>query len=111
MSADKKRKQQPWMLKVKVGDVLRSGRGTLRVVRSVCRFSNGDLASVSFAIKHCSWTKRCLTAMSYHDLNYNGYTRTGINWKMKGPLDPEINAHAENHNLRKLTCCAVRGIA
>ncbi len=105
------RKQPEWMRNVKVGDVLRSGRGTFRVVRSVAFFDDGQLRSVQFVIRHCSWTGRCLTSMNYTDMVGNGYEPTRIKWKMNGPLDPIINAHAENHRLQQMHCCDVIGIA
>lgn len=106
-----KRKQPDWMRDIKVGDVLCSGRGTMRVVRHASFYSNGDLRSVQFIIRRCSWTHRCLTTMNYNDLQYQRYSPTMFHWKMKGPLDNVIAKHVKDHNFQTLDCCAVKGIA
>jgi hypothetical protein len=55
------RRQPKWMKSVKIGDILEDAHGSRRVVRSVTFYSCGALHSVSFTIKHCSWTHRCDT--------------------------------------------------
>jgi hypothetical protein len=107
-----KRIPQPsWMAAVKVGDVLRSGSKTLRVVRKVSRFKDGSLRSVTFSIRHCSWTRRPYTVMGYTDLRLLGYARVGANLKLESPLDRELALDIADHNRRQVTCCMVKGIA
>lgn len=106
-----KRLQEPWMTHVKVGDVLRSCTGTLRVVREVSRYKNGDLSAVTFAIRHCSWTRRPYTTMNYTDLRMQGFTRVGANYSLKTELDARLARDIADHHRRDVTCCEVRGIA
>lgn len=105
------RMQLPWMAVVKVGDVLRSGSGTLRVVRYVSRFKDGELRTIGFAIRRCSWTHRPYTLYGYTDLKANGFTRIGANYSLSTELDKKIAAAIADHNDRSLNCCAVRGCA
>jgi hypothetical protein len=99
------------MRDVKVGDVLVRGRNTPRVVRSVSRFKNGDLLCVHFAIRHCSWTHRCTTAVNYTDLRCLGYEPLGVNVPLNTALDKRIARDLlyENRFKPKLDCCDVRG--
>ena len=103
--------QPRWMLRLKVGDVLVSARGTERVVRNVSRFKNGDLSCVTFAIRHCSWTGRCYTVLGYTDLNYCGYRPAGAVVKLRTKLDRHIQRCIENNEDRTLDCCDVKGVA
>lgn len=107
------RKQAPWMASVRVGDVLRSARGTFRVVRSVSRYDDGQLHCVTFVIRHGSWTDRPLTTMNYTDLMGNGYEPVipRVRSKMATPLDAEIARHVADHRLRELSAADVVGIA
>ncbi len=60
-----------WIKHIKKGDVLESGRGTLRIVR---RVTHGEKrTSVSFAIRHPSWTTRPFTTYGETDLKTLGY--------------------------------------
>ena len=103
--------QPEWMSKVRVGDVLRSRGGTYRVVRKVS-YRNNRLHCITFAIKRCSWTKRCSTTMNCHDLRYAGYKPVlNVKWKFATTLDESIQADIMDLNRRKLNCCDVRGVA
>lgn len=105
------RMQLPWMANVKVGDVLRSASGTLRVVRDVHRYKNGELRSVTFSIRHCSWTRRPYTILGFSDLRLLGYTKVGANYSMKTELDRRLARCIDDHRHRDVTCCEVRSIA
>lgn len=103
--------QLPWMRDVKVGDVLVSGTGTPRVVRQVTRFKdNGDLASVCFAIKACSWTGRPFTTVNYTDLRYRGFRPTGVTYSLSTRADRRLARELENHDLRGMTCCEAKDL-
>lgn len=102
------RKQLPWMATVAVGDVLISGRGLARVVRRVTRFRDGDLRSLSFSIKRCSWTGRGYTVKNYTDLRYEGFTPTGIRVKLNSKLDKLLDRDihlACTADPKRITCC------
>jgi hypothetical protein len=100
-----------WMDKVKVGSVLKY-RGGYRVVRSVSHHKDGRLRCVYFTIKHCSWTSRCYTVMNYSDLDYLGYSLTGMTYKLNAPLDAKIKHElGADRKDKQLDCCDVRGIA
>lgn len=105
------RLQPEWMRSVKVGDVLVNANGTYRVVRSASFFPNGNLSTVTFVIKHCSWTGRPYTVMNFTALRQQGYRPAHARSKMNGPLDPQIARVVVDHRDRSLTCCAVKGIA
>ena len=98
------------MPSVRVGDVLRAGTGTLRVVRHVSFYKDGDLRSVTFSIRHCSWTHRPTTTMNYTDLRIMGYEPTGVRVALRSKMDRELSADIADHNRRKLHCCDVRGV-
>ena len=105
------RVQSPWMAGLKVGDVIRSASGTLRVVRKVIRFKDGDLRAVYLSIRHCSWTRRPYTVLSYTDLRCLGFTKVGANYSMRTELDKRLAACIADHNRRDVTCCEVKDIA
>lgn len=107
----RRRVQPPWMAVVAVGDVLRSGTGTLRVVRKVSRYLDGDLRSVTFAIRHGSWTGRPYTVMGYTDLRMLCYSRVGARVTMNTELDRRLNAEIADHHRRTMRPSDVRGVA
>jgi hypothetical protein len=99
-----------WMNKVKIGSVLRSRSGLLRVVRDLRR--RGDrLHSVSFTIKHCSWTHRCTTTLTYNDLSYMGFRPTGKRRRLRTELDRMIALDCLPGHPGPLDCCDVTGIS
>lgn len=108
-----RRNQLPWMADVVVGSVLRSRSGAWRVVREVNRYRNGDLRSVTFAIKHCSWTHRCYTIYGYTDLRAMGYSMVPVKPRaLRTRLDKRINrAIHEPCTQKSMTCCDVEGVA
>jgi len=61
------------MRDVVVGSVLLAPSGDFRVVREVHRYRDGDLRSVTLAIRRCSWTKRAYTILNYVDLIQRGF--------------------------------------
>lgn len=98
-----------WYRKIRIGDVLRSGGGSLRVVRDVKHFADGK-TFVHLVIKHCSWTGRCYTVLQGTDLNYMGYRRTGKRVRLRSKLDAKI-AEACRSVPITLTCCDVEGLS
>lgn len=106
----KHRMQSPWMATVQVGDVLRTANGTLRVAREVSRYKDGALRSITFAIRHCSWTHRPITTYGYTDLRLMGYEPIGVRVALNSKLDRELSADIADHRRQKLHCCDVRGV-
>lgn len=104
-----KRLQSPWMATVRVGDVLESANGAQRVVREVKRYKDGELRSVTFAIRRCSWTGRCYTILGYTDLRYRGFRKVG-RVRMGSAVDWKIYKEIKSHAKPKLSCCYVRGV-
>ena len=98
-----------WMKDIRVGDVLVSGKGTFRIVRTVKQ--KGDGCIVSFVIRRCSWTHRPYTVMFPADLKTQEYKPTGIRVTLKGEfdriMDEEMNRGGDPP---LLTCCDVIGI-
>jgi hypothetical protein len=101
--------QLPWMADVRVGDVLEDANGTQRVVREVKRYKDGELRSVCFAIRRCSWTGRCYTILGYTDLRYRGYRKVGRT-RMGSAIDWKIYKEIGNVNKPRVSCCEVRGV-
>lgn len=105
------RLQPEWMRSVKVGDVLVNAGGTYRVVRAASFFPNGNLATLTFVINRCSWTRHPYTVMNFTDLRQQGYRPAHARSKLNGPLDAQIADAVSDHWNRSLSCCAVKGIA
>lgn len=110
------RMQLPWMRDVVVGSVLKSGSGAWRVVREVHRYANGDLRSVTFTIRHCSWTGRCYTILGYTDLRILGYRMVPVRpVRLKGEFNQKIHAAIHQGGGPRssyiLRCCDVEGVA
>lgn len=106
--------QPDWMLRLKVVDLLVKGNGKPRAVRSLYRYPNGDLAGITFAIRACSWTGRCYTAISYNDLKQTGYVpyingNTKVRMKLNSDMDKKIAGCIRNGEDRSLGCCDVKG--
>lgn len=107
------RKQLPWMCDVVVGSVLARKNGAWRIVREVTRYNNGDLRSVTFAIRRCSWTHRCYTIYHYNDLIQMGFRMVPVkSRRLRSRLDRKIHrAIHEPCTQKSLTCCDVEGVA
>ena len=109
-----KHAQLPWMADVVVGSVLRGagGKGPERVVRAIRRWPNGELAAVTFTIRHRSWTNDALTVVNCYDLMHQGYTSTGVVVKLESEMDKRIAAELMSPIGRPRRLCAadVRGI-
>lgn len=113
------RKRPAWFDTVKPGDVLRSGRGTLRVVRSVHRARHrhgGVHLYLTFTIRHCSWTGRCYTVLTGPDLLTLGFTHTGKRWGSFGKtaMCKRVAKAIEEKTMPggySLTCHEVVGVA
>lgn len=104
-------KQLPWMKDLAVGDVLwNRSRTDARVVRSVQRYKNGDLSSVTLAIRRCSWTNRPLTTLNYTDLIFRGYERAPLRVKLDRAIDRDLEHHVDVRNAVTITCCDVKGV-
>jgi len=104
--------QPDWMAKVQVGDVLVNRLGFYRVVRGVSH-RNGRLISLTFTIRHCSWTGRCHTNVDAHTLRAHGYEPTRARSKLASEIDRKIahDLQYENRFSPLLNCCDVRGVA
>ena len=104
--------QPRWMLTLKVGHVIAKPHGPYRIVRDVSRYGNGDLRSVTLAIRRCSWTHRCYTILNYTDLRIFGYRRVRVKPRtLHGTMDRKIIAamHQPAFEPFILTCCDVEG--
>lgn len=107
-------KPQPeWMMRVQVGDVIRKPGSPFRIVREVTRYGNGELRSVTLAIRRCSWTHRCYTILNCVDLRVLGYRPVAVKRrKLRSRMDRKIqHAIHEPCTQKSLTCCDVEGIA
>jgi len=103
------------MSEVRVGTVLLTNGGAPRVVRSVTRYSTGELASVTFVIKKCSWTHRCYTIYNYSDLKSFGYTLApvkprALSTRMDRRIARDVNHPRSFGEDMRLDCCDVRGL-
>jgi len=108
------RLQLDWMRTVEVGDVLQERQGAMRVVRRVTRYSNGDLATVTLAIRRCSWTRRAYTVLFYTDLRIRGFRKIArLRSPLRRPLDLKIQAAIAQNAWEPYcaTCSDARGIA
>ena len=107
------------MRAVTVGDVLKNARGSLRAVREVTLYENGDLRCVTFAIKHCTWSGRGYTIYDYTALRMLGFRPTGVTLALGSDLDAalefDIGSTATPLDTRMLerhvTCCIAKDMA
>lgn len=102
-----------WIARIKKGDVLRSRKGVLRVVREVSHHHipfHGIRTCVTFTIRHCSWTGRCYTVLGGNDLVQMGYRPTRAKVSLRRRIDRAIEAEFGKHR-PELTCCDVDGIS
>ena len=102
-----------WRDELKVGDVLITPSGDLRVVRQVTMRKRGLLRSVALAIRHCSWTKRAYTIYCRPDLATMGYRKAGVRARLNGPLDAKMLECLafDNRFNQCLTCEDARAMA
>lgn len=99
-----------WIKELRVGDVVRSGSGTLRTVRAVKHYKRRT--NVTFSILHCSWTGRCYTVMTDCDLRTFGYRPTGQRKRLRSRLDRAVaRDFGKPKDRTRLSCCDVRGIS
>ena len=92
----------------RVGEVLKAPNGLMRIVRDVHLGRSNP--SITFVIRHCSWTHRPYTVYTLCDLRYMGYTSTHVVVKLdKLPQSRRIAAAIKDHRNRSLSCCDVRG--
>lgn len=112
--------QPEWMARLRIGDVLKSANGSYRVVREInrhpasSRVCAGWLRSVTFSIKHCSWTGKCYTVLTATDLKQRGFAPVGARVKLTKPIDTAVLACIRGNdgaNGKSLRCCDVRDIA
>lgn len=106
-----------WVLRVRVGDVLKWPNGAMRPVRLVHDHGAGPRKIYCyFVIKHCSWTHRPYTLYSIAELYCLGVRPTGINIRFKDELSQRLVREAKDCRAwthgrgNDLTCCAVRGL-
>lgn len=106
-----------WISQIKVGDVLRSRSGLLRVVRNVnhlpVRGYKKPRTSVSFSIQRCSWTHRCYTVYFGNDLIQFGFRPVNARVQLRKKIDKLIKREIQSDcNWKpKIDCCDVRGIS
>lgn len=93
---------------VKVGDVLRTPSGKLRIVRKVSRNQHGQFNGAGFVILNCSWTKRPVTYKIFTELL--DWEHTGTEVELTSAMDAKIAIEMECRGLPKLSCCDVKGI-
>jgi hypothetical protein len=100
-----------WIRNIKKGDVLRSGSGLYRIVRSVRHYKDTGTA-VIFAIKRCSWTHHCVTSLHRGDLVHQGYRPTGRKKLLNKTIDRMIEHDARLPKSEDcyLDCCDVKYI-
>jgi hypothetical protein len=102
------RLQRVWFKTVQLGDVLDGPRG-LRVVRAVNRHKNGDLRSLAFAIRKCSWTGSGYCSYEASALRIGGWRPAGTRYPIDGPLDCWLQADILSHGRTKtVTCCEAK---
>lgn len=98
----------------KVGDIWRAPSGLLRVVRAAHIHSRTNYRRmfIYFAIRRCSWTKRCYTLYSVGELIGLGYVPTGRRWRIKDDLEYLVaeECNASSDDKPTLTCCDVEGM-
>lgn len=109
---------QDWMADIRVGDVLVTPTGDLRVVRAVVKrppYRPGlpPRVVVQLLTRHCSWTRRCSTTINGCDLGQRGFRPTGKRKRLTSRMDRRIardlaNPHRPEH--QRLSCCAVEGL-
>ncbi len=103
-----------WIKRIQKGDILEARSGTLRIVRSV-RHNGPSLpkTSVTFTIRHCSWTGRCYTVVNGNDLRQMRFRPVSARMPLRTKLDKLIEAEFGRPpgDGRMLDCCDVRGIA
>ena len=127
-----------WISRIKVGDVLKSGTGLLRVVREAHHYTitkggrePHTRSYITFAIRHCSWTGRCYTTLVTSDLITLGYRPTRARVKLRKKIDRAIQRELTGRRIvlngkphfvpvlpdlklkkrYRVTCCDVEGIA
>jgi hypothetical protein len=106
--------QSDWVWSVKVGDVLKTPSGDLRVVQDVRDSSGGKSYRklwFEFTIRRCSWTRRPYTLYNGAEIFYMGWRPT--NYRVE--IDPEFadkfraSVKARVAAECPLKCCAVKG--
>ena len=104
-----RRRQEPWMIFVKPGDVLKTPSGDYRVIRKLSRYPDGDLRSAYFAIRRCSWTKRGYTVKQASELF--GWEFVAARDLPKTRLDLALASCIIHHNGPQISCCDVESLA
>jgi hypothetical protein len=106
------RLQRLWMRTVQAGDVLVSPSGSMRVVREVSFYGNGDLHSVTLAIRRCSWTGRPYTIYDYTMLRTLGWRPAGVRIDLDTELDCWLQADiGALGSPSTVTCCEAKDMA
>lgn len=108
-------RERAWIRELQLGDVVQSGSGMFRVVRSVRTCWPTRYCSrtwITFTIQACSWTKRCYTVMCCNDLITLGYkkvrARVSLSSKFAKAVARQIGRDIHETEMH---CCDVRGIA
>lgn len=112
--------QPEWMRALRVGDVLTRCGGSYRVVRRVSFKADGDLRSVTFAIRRRSWTRRPDTTYTASDLKTFCFRPVGARVRLTSTLDRRFARYLDGHEVPadrpyrdrySVTVADVRGIA
>jgi hypothetical protein len=102
------------MRRIRVGDVMKTKSGDLRVVRYVSyrKTSWGERVMVAFAIRNCSWTGGCDTFLTASELAGRGFRPTGHRVRLNRQIDKLIAAEVgkKTWRPRKIGCCDVKGV-
>lgn len=95
---------------IQKGSVLRFPNGDLRVVRKATFWPDGNLHSVTLAIRRCSWTGRCYTVIDRVTLKHPGATLAHVKPRpLKKIMDRKIE-RAIGSLYKTVTCCDVHGV-
>ena len=91
-------KERDWRDTLRVGDVLITTSGDLRVVRRVSHDTWGFTRCIDLVIRRCSWTRKPYTTISRNDLKQRGFRKAEVRSR-------------DSVDLSNLTCWDVKGIA
>lgn len=88
-----------WIVQLKVGDVVRTRSGRLRIVRHVSHHKNmyGTRVCLSFTIQRRSWTNRAYTTVTGNDLVQAGWQPTRAKAKLNTAFDWAMEQEIHRH--------------
>lgn len=107
-------RERAWIRELQPGDVVQSGAGMFRVVRSISTSEipyHTTRSSITFTIQRCSWTKKPYTVMTCNDLITLGYRKVRARVSLRNKFSEALAETFGAGKDCKLHCCDVRGIA